>query len=244
MRLWQNVRERHVYLSLDQNHLRETTCYFRKLRKKLSRGLENMIWTVRAIMTLYKDLCIDPHVCMHLCIDIYIYACERQIYIYILYIYILYIYTYYIYIHIYIYTYYIYIHIIYIHIIYIYILYIYILYIYILYIYILYIYTHARICMYKLHVYIYMQYIYYIYIQLYMQIDVYVHVSVWACVRVRVCATEELPKYLRRLLRTRSQLTAILLCNALNIFGTQALLPCTKLKLAIYKQFLTATSGA
>ena len=77
-----------------------------------------------------------------------------------------------------------------------------------------------------------------------MQIDVYVHVSVWACVRVRVCATEELPKYLRRLLRTRSQLTAILLRNALNIFGTQALLPCTKLKLAIYKQFLTATSGA
>ena len=63
-------------------------------------------------MTLYKDLCIDPHVCMHLCIHIYIYT-------YYMYIYILHIHIIYIYIHI-IYTY-----------VYIYILYIYMLYIYI-----------------------------------------------------------------------------------------------------------------
>ena len=93
--LWQNLRERHVYLSRDQNHLRKTTCYFRKLERNCPEGSK----------TLHdmNGSCNDDslHVCMHLCM----YICILYVYMHIIYPYT----------HMYAYV-----HIIYIHIIYIY----------------------------------------------------------------------------------------------------------------------------
>ena len=84
----------------------------------------------------------------------------------------------------------------------------------------------VTICMLHVYIYIYMQYIY-IYIHSYI---IYANRRICTCERVCVCvcAPQKNCQNIWGAVQTRSQLTAISLCNALNIFGTQALVTLRK----------------